>query len=1439
MNRTTVLGIILALVLAMSVSVIVPDDISAEGATYYVDADNGNDANSGADETQAWKTINKAMGSAQNGDTVMITGTFGSTTLSKMVTLKAYGEARATFTGNLGMNWGAVAQNSWQAVSGTLSMEGITFERMTLQDEGANLSYNLSTVTVNYVNCTFKNTNSAMSLVLYGDYSVNITGCKFIGTNMDSNNQLYTNSTYAVFANNCGSLNMTGCDVSGYTRGVNADSIETLNISKCEFTADKMVDRGTNESEIRMIQIAGSTYSATISEVTFDSSIDGNCISIHESLIPRSDVTIEESSMDGFDTGIVYQVTTDDGGNPEWASQSTVNSVNNLFKSDDTVVPMVVGSTDETAVPAEDATSALSSNTYYTTESKDAVAGSDQGASWTYNITTKTLTFTGSIEDDRGTWTAYETEAEHIVINSATEICDDAFAGWDKVKTVTFDSPGLTTVGDNAFEDCISLTSIEFPDSVTSLGQYVLSGCGSLESLKIPAGVTEIPYCMISNSTADEKSSLTSITIPAGITKINNYAFRYCTSLSEVVFEGDSELTSIGQTAFKGCTALTSITIPASVQSIGNASFEETGLRAVTFEEGSKLTSIGTTAFAYTDLTEIAIPSTVDTMYSTAFKGCTQLVSIDLTGNSTYRTDGSIVYNDVKGTMLFAIPGVKDIVIPDGYKEIPDSFFAYSAIESVVIPSTVASIGWQAFQGCSDLTEVEIVGNGLRYIDMVAFEDCTSLTELEIPDGVTEIDTSAFANSGIKTFRVPTTISEIQYGTFRECSNLESITIPSNITSIGDSAFSDCTSLREVILESDNITLGMDVFEGCTNLVSVESESSILVYNGSGVDGTYTISATVTYIADGAFTGSDLRKIVVEEGNPAFTSIDGILYDRSVKTLKFIPTNIESKVLTIPETVERIECSTPTAIDDIIFLCQEMPEFGYKDEEFWGSTERLSMRYKDIFAPDEVLNDDYMVMDSSMGNVIIFVWELPVIEFSPEGNSLTASIDYPQGDRNTNTGHYYQNDSLKAEYTWENGTTGGTTTLSASGLYKVSAEVSMTFDLTPESSETVTVTVEGEYMHTPAGTNTIQVNFKDGGETLSTINVEEGTVNQNLIPTPAKTGYDFAGWTLNNEEWNGAVSGTDQVDIIASWKLQAPTVYITADKTSPVQGETVTLTANPSHILSGVTYGYQWYTVGENDVTTEITGQTDSTLDVTEPGNYLVKITARNGVDSSDEVSSAPRSVAYWEEATVTVSVNGVSETITVPVGETLPVSGIVAPTGFEIAGYSVDDTVSQDPPVIEGDCTVIVQLSLVEPQVSIVASDTDPQKGDTVTLTVTIVNSGDGIQYTYKWGDGATGAPRDVTESGTYSVNVTASYGAKTESASASIDVKFAGRDVDPVSPPAGGDDDEDLPPIIRPGGSGSSSSDDDTVTIVACAAAAAVAAILAVFLIYAYRKD
>ncbi len=147
--------------------------------------------------------------------------------------------------------------------------------------------------------------------------------------------------------------------------------------------------------------------------------------------------------------------------------------------------------------------------------------------------------------------------------------------------------------------------------------------------------------------------------------------------------------------------------------------------------------------------------------------------------------------------------------------------------------------------------------------------------------------------------------------------------------------------------------------------------------------------------------------------------------------------------------------------------------------------------------------------------------------------------------------------------------------------------------------------------------------------------------------------------------------------------------------------------------------------------------------------------------------------------------------------------------------------------------------------------------KGHKVTFTVNVegfqvsVTSEDGsITYTpeadgsYLLADGSYKAVftlagyNDATKTFEVSGKDTAVSVTMTEEGSEPEPEPTPGGDDDPVNPPAGGDDDEPLLPIIRPGTS-SSSGDDDTVTIVACAAAAAVAAILAVFLIYAYRKD
>ena len=102
---------------------------------------------------------------------------------------------------------------------------------------------------------------------------------------------------------------------------------------------------------------------------------------------------------------------------------------------------------------------------------------------------------------------------------------------------------GVTSIGEYAFYDCRSLTSVTIPDSVTSIGEWAFS------------------YC----------KSLTSVTIPDSVTSIGREAFYKCESLTSVTIP--DSVTLIDNGAFQGCTSLTSVTIPDSVTSIGKTNY--------------------------------------------------------------------------------------------------------------------------------------------------------------------------------------------------------------------------------------------------------------------------------------------------------------------------------------------------------------------------------------------------------------------------------------------------------------------------------------------------------------------------------------------------------------------------------------------------------------------------------------------------------------------------------------------------------------------------------------------------------------------------------------------------------------------------------------------------------------------------------------------------
>ena len=181
----------------------------------------------------------------------------------------------------------------------------------------------------------------------------------------------------------------------------------------------------------------------------------------------------------------------------------------------------------------------------------------------------------------------------------------------------------VTSLGDNCFRDCSSLTSITIPNSVTSLGEACFYDCSSLTSITIPNSVKSLSnYCF------SGCSSLTSITIPNSVTSLGDGCFSDCSSLTSITIP--NSVTSLGDYCFRGCSSLTSITIPNSVTSLEDMCFSGCS-RLTSITIPNSVTSLGWNCFrGCTSLTSITIPNSVTSLGDGCFYGCTSLTSIIL-----------------------------------------------------------------------------------------------------------------------------------------------------------------------------------------------------------------------------------------------------------------------------------------------------------------------------------------------------------------------------------------------------------------------------------------------------------------------------------------------------------------------------------------------------------------------------------------------------------------------------------------------------------------------------------------------------------------------------------------------------------------------------------------------------------------------------------------
>ena len=487
---------------------------------------------------------------------------------------------------------------------------------------------------------------------------------------------------------------------------------------------------------------------------------------------------------------------------------------------------------------------------------------------------------------------------------------DDEYSGEVIIpSTVTYNGTtySVTSIGDEAFAYCSSLTSVTIPNSVTSIEYEAFYACSSLTSVTIPNSVTSIGYESFAHC-----SSLTSVTIPNSVTSIGIYAFKGCSSLTSVTIP--NSITSIGDEAFRGCSSLTSVTIPNSVTSIGSFAFRvcsslttpvynahcfaymPTSFKgAYVIPEGIKqiaggafadcssptsvtipnsVTSIGYGAFeGCSSLTSITIPNSVTSIGSFAFDGCSSLVSMVVeSGNTKYDSrDNCNAIIETKTNILIA--GCQNTIIPNSVTSIGDAAFSgCSSLTSVTIPNSVTSIGDYAFYYCSSLTSVTI-GNSVTSIGSYAFYACSSLTSITIPNSVTSIGVRAFADcSSLTSITIPNSVTSIGDEAFYFCTSLTSVTIGNSVTSIGVQAFYCCSSLTSVTIPESVTSIGWSAFQSCSSLTSITIPNSVTSIGNSAFYGcsgltSITIPNSVTSIGEGAFRNcSSLTSIVIGNG---------------------------------------------------------------------------------------------------------------------------------------------------------------------------------------------------------------------------------------------------------------------------------------------------------------------------------------------------------------------------------------------------------------------------------------------------------------------------------------------------------------------------------------------------------------------------------------------
>ena len=457
---------------------------------------------------------------------------------------------------------------------------------------------------------------------------------------------------------------------------------------------------------------------------------------------------------------------------------------------------------------------------------------------------------------------------------------------------------GVTKIEDWAFYDCNKLTVMTIPGSVTTIGEYALNFCTGLTELFVHAttpptvGTNAFMNVNLAIPVYVPAASLDAYKAAAGwkdfnnlqalVTEftVNNLKYKVADHIDEVELTGyvtkptgkldipasvtygskTYSVTSIVEQAFDGCSALTEVTIPASVTSVGSNVFNGcSSLTQATIGDG--LTEISTFMFTNCSaLEKLVIGKGVTKIGSYAFANCSNLKEITVLASNPPSVASDRTFENVSRDIPVYVP----LEALSAYKA-ASVWKGFTNLQPISTEFTVDKLKYNVTDLVANTVEITsgygdgalnipatVTYAGTEYkvtsIGVEAFYDC-SFTSVTIPDGVTIIKYSAFQNcTELTEVTFGNSITTIEYSAFYYCTSLKQVTIPKSVTNIGVNVFFYCTALTHINVDAAN-----PAYSSENGVLFNKDKTTLLRYPAAKPGATYTVPKSVTCIGENAF----------------------------------------------------------------------------------------------------------------------------------------------------------------------------------------------------------------------------------------------------------------------------------------------------------------------------------------------------------------------------------------------------------------------------------------------------------------------------------------------------------------------------------------------------------------------------------------------------------